>query len=94
MAKPLLEEVDYVVETVVKNFIENIIEIPRMTIQKEAYKAEYKWFDLDTRMGFDLPALEDEILRVSVGAGEKTVETLQAKMEESLSLRLIRLSPH
>ena len=59
MAKPLLEEVDYVVETVVKNFIENIIEIPRMTIQKEAYKAEYKWFDLDTRMGFDLPALED-----------------------------------
>lgn len=79
MAKPLLEEVDYVVETVVKNFIENIIEIPRMTIQKEAYKAEYKWFDLDTCMGFDLPALEDEILRVSVGAGEKTVETLQAK---------------
>ena len=79
VAKPLLEEVDDVVEIVVKNFIDNIIEIPRMTIQKEAYKAEYKWFDLDTRIGFDLPALEDEILRVSVGAGEKSVETLQAK---------------
>ena len=79
MAKPLLEEVDHVVETVVKNFIDNIIEIPRMTIQKEAYKAEYKWFDLDTRMGFDLPTLQDEILRVSIGAGEKSVETLQAK---------------
>lgn len=77
-AKPLLDEVDFVVETVVKSYIENIIEIPRMTIQKEAFKAEYKWFDLDTRMGFDLPALEDEILRVSIGVGEFSVETLQA----------------
>ena len=48
-----------------------------MTIQKEAHKAEYKWFDLDTRMGFDLPALKQEILRVSIGAGEKTMEVLQ-----------------
>ena len=76
-AQPLLEEVDKVVEIVVKNFVDNIIEIPRMTIQKEAHKAEYKWFDLDTRMGFDLPALKQEILRVSIGAGEKTMEILQ-----------------
>ena len=76
-AQPLLEEVDDVVGIVVKNFIDNIIEIPRMTIQKEAYKAEYKWFDLDTRIGFDLPALKEEILRVSIGAGEKTMEVLQ-----------------
>lgn len=48
-----------------------------MTIQKEAYKAEFKWFDLDTRMGFDLPALKDEIIRISVGAGEKSMEVLQ-----------------
>ncbi len=76
-AKPLLAEVDSVVEVVVKKFIDNIIEIPRMTIQKEAYKAEFKWFDLDTRMGFDLPALKDEIIRISVGAGEKSMEVLQ-----------------
>lgn len=76
-AQPLLDEVDKVVETVVKNFVDNIIEIPRMTIQKEAYKAEYKWFDLDTRLNFNLPALKDEILRVNIGAGEKTVEILQ-----------------
>lgn len=76
-AKPLLQEVDNVVEIVVKYFIDNIIEIPRMTIQKEAYKAEYKWFDLDTRIGFDLPSLKDEILRVSIGAGEKSYEVLQ-----------------
>lgn len=76
-AQPLLEEVDKVVEIVIKNFVNNIIEIPRMTIQTEARKAEYKWFDLDTRMGFDLPALKQEILRVSIGAGEKTMEVLQ-----------------
>lgn len=79
MAQPLLKEVDSVVETVIKNYIDNIIEIPRMTIQKEAYKAEYKWFNLDTRIGFDLPALKDEILRVSIGAGEKSIETLQVQ---------------
>lgn len=79
MAQPLLKEVDSVVETVIKNYIDNIIEIPRMTIQKEAYKAEYKWFDLDTRIGFDLPALKDEILRVSIGAGDKSIETLQVQ---------------
>lgn len=79
LAEPLLEEVDSVVETVIKNYINNIIEIPRMTIQKEAYKAEYKWFDLDTRIGFDLPTLKEEILRVSIGAGEKSIETLQVK---------------
>lgn len=79
MAQPLLKEVDSVVETVIKNYIDNIIEIPRMTIQKEAYKAEYKWFDLDTKIGFDLPALKDEILRVSIGAGDKSIETLQVQ---------------
>lgn len=76
-ARLLLEEVGSVVEVVVKKFIDNIIEIPRMTIQKEAYKAEFKWFDLDTRIGFDLPALKDEIIRISVGAGEKSMEVLQ-----------------
>lgn len=76
-AKVLLEEVDNVAETVIKYFIDNIIEIPRMTIQKEAYKAEYKWFDLDTRLGYNLPELREEIIRVNIGAGEKTTEIIQ-----------------
>ena len=66
-------------DTVTETFINNIIEIPRMTIQKEVYQAEFQWFDLDTRLGFDLPALQDEIIRVSIGAGEKTVDTIQVK---------------
>ena len=65
-ARPLIEEVDNVVETVLHNFINNIIEIPRMTVQREAYKSEYKWFDLDTRMGFDLPAMKQEIIRMGL----------------------------
>lgn len=72
-----LKQIDSVVDIAVEKFIENIIEIPRMTIQKEVFRAEYKWFDLDTSMGFDLPALEDEIIRISIGAGEKSVETFQ-----------------
>ena len=65
-AKPRIEEVDAVVEAVVHKYVENVIEIPRMTIQKEAFKSEYKWFDLDTRLGFDLPALKNEIIRVGL----------------------------
>lgn len=76
-AKPLLAEVDSVAEIVVRKFIDNIIEIPHIAIQKEDYKAEFKWFDLDTKMGFDLPALKDEIIRISVGAGKKSTDVLQ-----------------
>lgn len=73
-AAPLLEEVNNVVELVIHDCINNVIEIPRMTIQQEAYKSEYKWFDLDTRMGFDLPSIKAEIIRV--GLVDKSVETI------------------
>ena len=75
--KPLLEDVDSMIKVYVKDFVDKIIEIPRMTIQQEAYKAEFQWFDLDTSAGFDLPALNEEIIRVSLGAGEKSVDILQ-----------------
>ena len=76
-AKPLLEEVNSMVDVFVKEFIDNIIEIPRMTIQKEAYKTGFQWFDLNVSSGFDLPALNEEIIRISLGAGEKSVDVLQ-----------------
>ncbi|MBR2319144.1 MAG: DEAD/DEAH box helicase family protein [Bacteroidaceae bacterium] len=72
-----IAHIDEVVELAIKTFIDNTIEIPRMTVQKEVYRAEYRWFDLDTRIGFDLPALQDELIRVSIGAGEQSVETIQ-----------------
>ena len=80
IAEERIKEIDSVVDIATETFINNIIEIPRMTIQKEVFRAEFKWFDLDTAMGFDLPALADEIIRVSIGAGEKTVETFQIKI--------------
>ena len=77
IAAEQIAHIDEVVELAIKTFIDNTIEIPRMTVQKEVFRAEYKWFDLDTRMGFDLPALQDELIRVSIGAGEQSVETIQ-----------------
>lgn len=77
IAAEQISHIDEIVEQAIKTFIDNTIEIPRMTVQKEVFKAEYRWFDLDTRMEFDLPALQDELIRVSIGAGEQTVETIQ-----------------
>lgn len=81
VAEERIKEVDSVLDTVTETFINNIIEIPRMTIQKEVYQAEFQWFDLDTRLGFDLPALQHEIIRMSIGAGEKIVDTIQVRYE-------------
>lgn len=83
-AKPRIEEVDAVVDTVIHDFVKNIIEIPRMTIQREAYKAEYKWFDLDTRMGFNLPSLKDEIIRVGlVDKSSDIIEVMSGRQYDS-----------
>lgn len=81
VAEERIKEVDAVLDTVTETFVNNIIEIPRMTIQKEVYQAEFQWFDLDTRLGFDLPALQEEIIRISIGAGEKIVDTIQVRYE-------------
>lgn len=73
VAEPRIQEVDNVVETVIVDFIKNIIEIPRMTIQREAFKAEFGWFDLDTSFGFSLPELKDEIIRVGLVDNETEI---------------------
>lgn len=75
-----IKDIDKVIDIAVENFIENTIAIPRMTVQKEIFQAEYHWFDLDTSLGFDLPALSNEILRISIGAGEKTVDIIQSEI--------------
>ena len=77
IAAEQIAHIDEVVDEAINTFIDATIEIPRMTVQKEVFKAEYQWFDLDTRIGFDLPALQDELIRVSIGAGEQSVETIQ-----------------
>ena len=42
-AKPRIEEVENVINTLISDYVDNIIEIPRMTVQREAFAAEYKW---------------------------------------------------
>lgn len=76
-AKPRIEEVEQVIQKIIYDYVENIIEIPRMTVQREAFKAEYRWFDLDTRMGFDLPAIQEEIVRM--GLVDKVTEILSVE---------------
>ena len=76
-SKPRIEEAQKVVKILIEEYVKNIIEIPRMTVQWEAFKAEYKWFDLDTRMGFGLPALKEEIIRM--GLADNTVDVLSVE---------------
>ena len=80
IAAEQIAHIDEVVDEAINTFIDATIEIPRMTVQKEVFKVEYSWFDLDTRIGFDLPALQDELIRVSIGAGEHSVETIQIQL--------------
>lgn len=75
VSRSLIADVDNVVETVIYNFVENTIEIPRMTIQREVCRAEYEWFDLNTDFGFSLPDLKQEIVRV--GLVDKSSEIIE-----------------
>lgn len=73
-SKARIEEAKKVMRVLIDDYVDNIIEIPRMTVQQEAFKAEYKWFDLDTSLGFDLPSLKDEIIRM--GLVDNSVDVL------------------
>ena len=65
-AKQQIAQVEKVVRIVLTDYIENVIPIPRMTIQQSETHIVYKWFDLNTEVGFDLPYLEHEIVRVGL----------------------------
>ena len=65
-AKQQIAQVEKVVRMVLTDYIENVIPIPRMTIQQSETHIVYKWFDLNTEVGFDLPYLEHEIVRVGL----------------------------
>ena len=80
-AKPRIEEAKSVIKVLIEDYVKNIIEIPRMTVQREAFKAEYKWFDLDTHLGFGLPALREEIIRM--GLVDNTVDVLSVESGRS-----------
>lgn len=76
-AQEQISEVDSVVNVITVDYVNNIIEIPRMIIQQRDVVAEFSWFDLDTSEGFTLPALKQEIIRMGLVTGE--VETILAE---------------
>lgn len=76
-AEEQIKEVNSVVNTIAADYVNNIIEIPRMVVQQQEIVAEFKWFDLDTTEGFTLPALKQEIIRMGLVTNE--VETILAE---------------
>lgn len=76
-AEKQIKEIDRVIQAVTVDFIQNVIEIPRVVIEQPEAKAIFTSFDLDTTQGFSFPELSEEILRM--GMVDKEVEILQAK---------------
>jgi type III restriction enzyme len=70
-----IAQVEKVVKMVIKDFVQNVIPIPRMTIQQAETRVVYHDFDLNTATGFDLPYLQHEIIRV--GLVDNEVETIK-----------------
>ena len=75
-SKKQIEEIMPVINVVVKDYIDNIIEIPRVVIEQPQATAIFHDFDLNTSEGFSFPELNNEILRM--GLKDKEVEILTA----------------
>ena len=75
-SKKQIEEIMPVINVVVKDYIDNIIEIPRVVIEQPQATAVFHDFELDTSEGFSFPELSNEILRM--GLKDKEVEVLTA----------------
>lgn len=73
-AEEQIAQVKQVLKVVISEFVENVIPIPRITIQQDEVKAIYNWFDLDTSNDrFKYSYINPEIIRV--GLKDKSVET-------------------
>lgn len=75
-AAMLIEEIQPVINAVVKEYIQNTIEIPRVVIEQPQSTAVFHPFDLNTSEGFSFPELDNEIIRM--GLTNHEVETLLA----------------
>ena len=75
-AESQIREVMPVINMVVKDYIDNIIEIPRVVIEQPKATAVFHHFDLDTTEGFSFPELNNEIVRM--GLKDNEVEVLTA----------------
>lgn len=58
-----IEQVDEMIEIVTGDYIQNVIEIPRIVVEQQEVKAVFKDFELDTSEGYSLAELHREIIR-------------------------------
>jgi len=72
----ILAEADEMYETLVKDFKDNIIEIPRMDLVQGEVTASFDDFDLEPD-GFSYEQLNDEIVRI--GLVDKSYDTIDVK---------------
>ncbi len=75
-AKEILIEAEGIYESIVSDYKENIIEIPRMVLSQADTQVLFAPFDLDTSE-FTYHALDQEIIRMNLK--DHTVDTVQAK---------------
>lgn len=75
-ADQILAEAEVIYETMVTEFQNNIIEIPRMDLVQGDVEASFDDFDLDTT-GLTYQALDQEIIRM--GLSDSIVDTLAAR---------------
>ena len=73
-ANEIVEEAKAIYDSVVSNFKENIIEIPRMDLVQDEIKVWFEDFDLETSKDFDYELLSDEILVVELTGERKTTD--------------------
>lgn len=76
-AEEQIEQVEKVVQMVVKDYVQNVIPIPRMTIQQGETHIVYNDFDLDVSSGFSMPYLNEKIVRI--GLVDESYEIIQAQ---------------
>lgn len=83
-AEEQIAQVKQVLKVVTREFVENVIPIPRITILRDEVKAIYHWFDLDTSQErFKYHYVNPEIIRM--GLIDKTIETFSASESGALS---------
>ncbi len=78
-AAEMIKEVEAAYETVVHDFVQNIIEIPRITIQQSnEVRSGFKDFDLDTR-SLNYQPVSEEILVKKLREQENSVDIISGK---------------
>ena len=62
-ASEQIAQVDEVINIVVEDYMNSVIEIPRIVVEQQDVKAVFEDFDLDTSTGYNLDELHREIIR-------------------------------